>query len=734
MAWLILSGKENGFGYDNLLKLVRHNGTVGDAADLPYSEDVGSSLGARLTVASPYIYINHDYNNSTGLLGISRGDFSTWPATLASAVFNFTGSPIVSNGVFKIGTTYCGMGNNLSTSSVYATHSTDGVNFYDRSWLEAFENLPWTSMAQGANGRIFLTSHGTSPPTRDFYYTDDFITFSASTLTDAPLQTAAIITSIAGTSNGIWGVCFNNSGTYVTLISADNCSSWGLLTPALHTIWAHDTVLYGNVGGMLYTSTDGSSWNYRGLPFNNSNIAIYKVAKYNSEFLIVGDLGNAVTTTDFITYTSLPGFDFSSHKLFDAIGIDAASIYPSQAFEAESTDTLQFSDQLNSGEVAPPISDGVLVTDSILGEIAALSLVDSIAISDIITSDPSAYNLTESIVFTDDLSFSNDFTLVEAVQWNHTLTSQLSVSSSITESIAVRDLLSLQVLSPSSENIVITEVLSSQFNLHIRDTTKFADLPTSLLAISSHLSDQPIIYDELGGSLWAFSTDSLRFSETLVDNIRATGVLPTELFGWSDSLIGSLNVYAAINDGIIISDSSLSGLVLAGILADTPLFTDTLIINNQQLIVVNAETGAVSLYTLTPLIQGLTEFCGVLYLAGPQGLYALDADQDADGSIVWTMRTGFSNLGSDQLKRIHDANFQARTTADTNFKVVANRTGTKQEWQYRLPSLSRESYRDGVVKVGRGIQSVFWQFAAQGNGPVEIDQIQFTVENLSRRK
>lgn len=733
MAWLILSGKENGFGYDNLLKLVRHNGTVGEAADLPYSEDVGSSLGARLTVASPYIYINHDHNDATGELGISRGDFSTWPTTLTSVVFNNTGSPIVSDGVFKIGTTYCGMG--TVSTSVHATHSTDGVTFYSRSVLTNLLDRLRTTMVHGVNGRICLTSHGTNPLTRDLYYTDDFITFTPVVLTSTPTQTEETITSIAGTSTGIWCVCFNTVGTYSTKVSTDNLVTWTLLSGfTLHNVWAYDAVLYGNVDGRLYTSTDGSTWTDRGLPFSNVNIDIYKVAKYNSEFLIVGDLGYAVTTTDFTTYTSLPGFDFSSHKLFDAIGIDAASIYPPVALEVDSTDTLQFTDQLNSGEIAPLLFDVVLAADSIIGEIAALSLVDSIAITDSITSDPSAYSLTESIVFTDGLSFSNDITLVEAIQWNHTLSSQLSVSSSITESIAVRDLLSLQVLSSSSESIVITEVLLSQFNFHIRDTTKFADLPTSLLAISSHLSEQPIIYDELSGSLWAFSTDSLSFSETLVDSIRATAVLPTELFGWSDSLIGSLNVYAAINDGIIISDSSLSGLVLAGILADTPLFTDTLIINNQQLIVVNAETGAVSSYTLTPLIQGLTEFCGVLYLAGPQGLYALDADQDADGSIVWTMRTGFSNLGSDQLKRIHDANFQARTTADTNFKVVANRTGTKQEWQYRLPSLSRESYRDGVVKVGRGIQSVFWQFAAQGNGPVEIDQIQLTVENLSRRK
>jgi hypothetical protein len=137
---------------------------------------------------------------------------------------------------------------------------------------------------------------------------------------------------------------------------------------------------------------------------------------------------------------------------------------------------------------------------------------------------------------------------------------------------------------------------------------------------------------------------------------------------------------------------------------------------------------------MTPVVAGLAEYRGTLYLAGPDGLYAMDATEDEDGEVVWTLRTGFSNLGNDLLKRVRDANILGRTEGNTLFKVVTARNGEKQEYAYQLPEATRDAYRDGVTKVGRGLQSVYWQFEMEGTGPAEIDQIKLAIEPLSRRR
>jgi hypothetical protein len=189
-----------------------------------------------------------------------------------------------------------------------------------------------------------------------------------------------------------------------------------------------------------------------------------------------------------------------------------------------------------------------------------------------------------------------------------------------------------------------------------------------------------------------------------------------------------------LNDGLVVSDVSTTAMQLVGILTDNALAGDTLFEAAQTVYITNAETGAVSTYVFTPTISGMTDYQGVLYLAGPEGLYALDATQDEDGAVVWTLRTGFSNLGSDLLKRIRDVNIQARTEGDTTLQVIEDRYGEKQEWNYRLPAVTRDSYRDGVTKIGRGIKSVYFALGLQGIGPAEIDQLRVLIEPLSRRR
>ena len=222
----------------------------------------------------------------------------------------------------------------------------------------------------------------------------------------------------------------------------------------------------------------------------------------------------------------------------------------------------------------------------------------------------------------------------------------------------------------------------------------------------------------------AITGQLFNYAEPLADNI-----------GISDAIGATITVYAALSDEVGISDAITGQLSLIGVLSDTIGITDWVATTEATTVhVVNAETGAVSTYIFTPRIKGMGQFQGTLFLAADDGLYVVDADQDETGDIVWTLQTGFSNLGSDQLKQIYDVNCQMRTEGDTIMQVISDRKGEKESWQYRLTQDTRNSYRDGVIKPGKGTKSVYYALGLQGVGPAEIDQLRVLVRPLPRRR
>lgn len=155
----------------------------------------------------------------------------------------------------------------------------------------------------------------------------------------------------------------------------------------------------------------------------------------------------------------------------------------------------------------------------------------------------------------------------------------------------------------------------------------------------------------------------------------------------------------------------------------------------QRVLVMNAETAAISEYRLPVRATGLAQFDGVFYVASDEGLFAMDAEQDESGAVDWTLITGFSNLGDDRIKRIRDLNVLASGGASMTVTPTLSSLGVKSILPaYSLPTMPRGTLRDGVIKIGRGAKGVYWSFQIAGTGPAEIDEIRIAVELLGRRR
>jgi hypothetical protein len=343
--------------------------------------------------------------------------------------------------------------------------------------------------------------------------------------------------------------------------------------------------------------------------------------------------------------------------------------------------------------------------------------------------------LTERIRFVEVLDAEQDGDHTDALVYADGLSGQLRVSRLTVETGIFRDDLDGQLWMEFSDAVVVVDALQGE-DLPVTsvDPIRFTDALASVSAITGSLADVAVFSDVLGWLWIAESTDTGVVADVLA-GVVATSYALSDAVNWADVLSGGLTVYApALADAGVFSDGLTSQLQLVGVLADTVLFGDALADAAHVVHVVNAETGAVSTYTFTPTIHSMAEYRGVLYLAGPDGLYALDATQDDGEDIVWTLRTGFSDLGTDKLKRLVDVNVQARTQGDLTLQTVHNRTGNKVQRDYRLPPLTRNSHRDGVVHPGMGPVSVYWQFGLRGIGPAEIHQMRLSVEPLSRRR
>ena len=262
-------------------------------------------------------------------------------------------------------------------------------------------------------------------------------------------------------------------------------------------------------------------------------------------------------------------------------------------------------------------------------------------------------------------------------------------------------------------------------------TVQWEEILSADLTVAA-LVDTSTWTDEIGyGSVITLSdtaawVDALGTAYIVAESLADTASFSDALATYFDT--GSLSNTASWQD-------TLTGVVsLSAGLADTSLWTDSLIFGSYKLAVINADTGAASEYTMTPEVSGLCQFSEVFYIASADGLYALDADDDYGNDVVWVMNTGLLNFGTDLMKRVIDVNILGSTEGNTILAVTTTRGGVKVESRYQLEALTRTAPRDGVVKVGKGIQSVYWSIGARGVGPAEIDEIRVSANPLSRRR
>ncbi|MGO1000766.1 hypothetical protein ACTOWK_07265 [Lysobacter sp. CA196] len=152
--------------------------------------------------------------------------------------------------------------------------------------------------------------------------------------------------------------------------------------------------------------------------------------------------------------------------------------------------------------------------------------------------------------------------------------------------------------------------------------------------------------------------------------------------------------------------------------------------------VMNTQSQSLSQYTNYPFNSYLG-LAGITYGAADTGLYRLGGNTDAGEPIHARIRQGMSAFGS-QLKKGFPSLYLGYTAnGDLRLSVVAAdpRTGERVAHAYRLRARAADSVREGRVKVGAGLQSVYFDYVIENidGADFALDVIEFLPLRVDRR-
>lgn len=185
------------------------------------------------------------------------------------------------------------------------------------------------------------------------------------------------------------------------------------------------------------------------------------------------------------------------------------------------------------------------------------------------------------------------------------------------------------------------------------------------------------------------------------------------------------------------ADLRLPGMLAVGrLLVPVPLDAQDPTLG--QVFAMNTETFAVSRYR-GPVLHSLGTLGDVYLAAGPDGIFALEGEDDEGVAIEAVLRWGYTDfagiegLDNEALKRVIDAYVGARTAGDLSLSAKVD--GERHESVYPLHRRrDHRGVRGERVKLGRGVKSRYWQFALRSSGvEFELDSVGFLVRELRRK-
>lgn len=296
-----------------------------------------------------------------------------------------------------------------------------------------------------------------------------------------------------------------------------------------------------------------------------------------------------------------------------------------------------------------------------------------------------------------------------------------------TDSMAMTSPLSLVLykLEQIVESLVLSGAVSSQMQAmaQITEALLLEDLArVSFLSRASSTADGT---DAIHGRLQviAGAISAANMSATIVPTLRITALLDDTLD--ATVVLGThKQMFEALAEGLVASMTiSLGGVEYSAY---------ALSVNRR--IQDGLPVAGVVEYQNFPF-NSFTKWDGAYYGASEHGIFELTGDTDNGDEIAAWVRSAISNFGTGRAKRMPAAYIGYTSSGTMVLKVVTTTGGTKSEDWYTLREKPAAAMRDGRIKVGRGLSSVYWAWELHNvdGADFALDAIELMPLLLDRR-
>lgn len=207
---------------------------------------------------------------------------------------------------------------------------------------------------------------------------------------------------------------------------------------------------------------------------------------------------------------------------------------------------------------------------------------------------------------------------------------------------------------------------------------------------------------------------------------------------FGESLSDTSTFMAVLSDTLTLGDGATGIRELLERMDDTLGFALRLSVDNEQYVAwtMSARNRASTRYTNYPF-NSFFRLGNVYYGVADAGVYRIGGDDDAGAAITARLRFGMSALGSQGMKRVESLYLGYTATGDMILKVItaSQLDGLRESNNYRLRPQAAGSQREGRVKIGRGLKSVYWDFVLENieGADFELDTLEFKPLMLDRR-
>jgi hypothetical protein len=354
---------------------------------------------------------------------------------------------------------------------------------------------------------------------------------------------------------------------------------------------------------------------------------------------------------------------------------------------------------------------------------------------------------TEDLLGTDELL---NFWLFEPTDEVAVLNDEIteSLSSGIDDAAALNDEITQLVTARTDVNdsALIGDTAGSYFSETIDETAVLDDLPYPLL-ISGLVEEEAVLGDEatyvyrqtdvVDESALAYDA-ALSFVIDTIDDVAVLDDVITELFTTSNSVddaavlddeITNLNQATNTVDEVALLGEEVTYVnQLGNIVEDVFYVWGTPVLASTKAWVANVRTFAHSRYDgyafdSLSLIDGVT-------LATGGGVYKSGTDV-----VYASIKLGKEDYKSAELKRMSDLYLSQATSEPLEVAVTTNYRGAEREDVYQADNRVNESVSTNRVRVGKGLNSRYWQFEVRNpsGGEFELYNVRADVAVSPRR-